>query len=159
MLRKLFHYFIASRRKETPFIIFFWFLISFLIARTWTWLMAVNIIPDIYLFVKGVHVHHFNYGIVFLAITGFIAIAFRDFSQKHIHGLAVLYGIGLGIAFDEFSLWLLLEDNYWARQSYDAIMVISLIFLNIIYIKGFWMYLGRKMQKIKVVQTRLFPKK
>jgi len=145
-MKKIFHRFIISRTKEIPFMIFSWFLFSFLIARGSTWLMYHNIIPVFYIHIHHIHVHHFSYGILFLAITGFIALAFPHFTEQHRHGLAIFYGIGLGVAFDEFAMWLLLEDNYWARLSYDAVLVISLLFLNIIYFKGFWMYLAKKLK-------------
>lgn len=149
MIQKIFHRFIVSRTKEIPFIIFFWFLIAFLVSRIFTWLMFSHIIPTFYMYIKGVHIHHLNYGIFFLAITGFIALAFPLFTQKHRHGLAMIYGIGLGVASDEFAMWLLLEDNYWARLSYDAVLIISLVLLNIIYFKGFWLYMAKKMKLLR----------
>jgi hypothetical protein len=106
-------------------------------------------IPTFYINITNIHVHHFSYGILFLAITGFIALAFPSFTQKHRHGLAILYSIGLGVASDEFAMWLLLEDNYWARLSYDAVLIISLVLLSIIYFKGFWLYLARKLHMIR----------
>ncbi|MBI5221852.1 MAG: hypothetical protein HY979_03535, partial [Candidatus Magasanikbacteria bacterium] len=44
-----------------------------------------------------------------------------------------VYGIGLGLTFDEFGMWVRLADTYWVRQSYDAIIVIFLVLLNIAY--------------------------
>lgn len=149
MIQKIFHRFIVSRTKEIPFIIFFWFLLSFLIARGWTWMMDVHIIPTFYLYLNGIHIHHLSYGILSLALTGFIALGFPNFTKKHRHGLAIVYAIGLGVASDEFAMWLLLEDNYWARLSYDAFLVTSLIFLNIIYFKGFWFYIAKKLKLIR----------
>lgn len=156
MIKRLIHSVITSRRKEVPFIIFFWFLLTFAISRLYVYAVHTDIIPNMYLDVKGIHVHHLNYGIAILSILGFISIAFQTFTTRYIHKIAALFGIGLGLAYDEFSLWLLLEDNYWARYSYDAVLVISLILLNVIYFKGFWLYLVRKTRLHKIRQLRLF---
>ncbi|KXK10481.1 MAG: hypothetical protein UZ22_OP11002000785 [Microgenomates bacterium OLB23] len=93
------------------------------------------------IYFKGIHVHHLNFGIVLLAITGFVAL--YDLRPKIHRFVAILYGIGLALTFDEFALWFLLEDQYWARVSYDAILIITLIFLNIIYFPSFWKRQGR----------------
>ncbi len=52
--------------------------------------------------------------------------------------LAIMYGFGLGLTFDEFSLWLRLDDDYYARVSYEAIIVIIVILLNIVYFGDIW---------------------
>lgn len=133
-----------SKRKELPFIIFSSFLLSFLVARISVLMMSRDVIRDFALHVRGVHVHHFNIGIVLITIIGFITLSYRTVTDRYIHRLAVLYGIGLGLAYDEFSLWIQLDANdYWTRYSYDAILVISLLFLNIVYFKNFWKYILR----------------
>src|SRR6266550_3583682 len=38
---------------------------------------------------------------------------------------AVIYGIGLGLTFDEFGMWLHLNGDYWQRASFDAIVVLA----------------------------------
>jgi hypothetical protein len=38
---------------------------------------------------------------------------------------ATAYGVGLALTFDEFGMWLYLNDVYWQRASFDAIMVIT----------------------------------
>lgn len=158
MFKKFFDRVILSRRREVPFMIFFWFLLSFIVSRFWIILMTANIIPDMYLDVRGIHVHHFVYGMVIVIITGFIGLVSRDFTTLHIHGLAIAFGVGLGLIFDEVSLFLLLEDNYWARYSYDGVIVLSLIFLNIIYFQGFWKYIMRKLPFLRKKQLDLFKK-
>ena len=37
----------------------------------------------------------------------------------------VLYGIGLGLTFDEFGMWLHLGGSYWQRASWDAVVVVA----------------------------------
>ena len=113
------------------FAVLFAFFVSFFIARTFAYLVTFNHIPNIFLEVRGVHVHHFIYGIVVLALSGFLSLL--SFSPKNKLWLALMYGAGLGLAADEAGQWLRLQDDYWVRQSYDAIIIISLILLFVIY--------------------------
>jgi hypothetical protein len=39
--------------------------------------------------------------------------------------VAVLYGIGLGLTFDEFGMWVHLGGSYWQRASFDAVVVVA----------------------------------
>lgn len=110
----------------------FSFLASFSIARTIAYLVTYNHIPDIFLNVRGVHIHHFTYGIAVLAIVGFLSLL--AFSPRSKIWLALGYGAGLGLAMDEAGQWLRLQDDYWVRQSYDAIIVSSIILLLVIYL-------------------------
>ena len=110
----------------------FSFFASFSIGRTYAYLVTFGHIPDIFLNIRGVHVHHFVYGILVLAISGFLSLI--AFSPKNKIWLALLYGIGLGLAADEAGQWLRLQDDYWVRQSYDAIIIVSLILLFIMYL-------------------------
>jgi hypothetical protein len=50
------------------------------------------------------HIHHYVYGIFILALAGYLALLFRgDRSRSWI---ALLYGLGLGLTFDEFGMWI-----------------------------------------------------
>lgn len=118
--------------KGLPFLIFTSFLATFLFSR-----LLINQIPDIFLVVRGNHIHHFAYGIFALSILGYITLT-QNLTNKARLRLAIFYGIALGLAFDEFAMWLQLEDVYHSRTNYDAILTISLIFLNIIYFGNFW---------------------
>ena len=46
---------------------------------------------------------------------------------------AILYGIGLGLTFDEFGMWLHLGGPYWQWVSYDAIVTIAGLLALIAY--------------------------
>src|SRR5665809_120138 len=49
---------------------------------------------------------------------------------------AVAFGIGAGLTFDEFALWLHLDDVYWAeegRSSVDAV-VAAAVFMGIVFL-------------------------
>lgn len=67
---------------------------------------------------------------------GYISLYVQNKKFRHI--IAAFYGIGLGLAYDEFGMWLMLKDNYWIRQSYDAIAIIAVILINIVYFNELW---------------------
>src|SRR5258706_3901101 len=98
------------------------FMLTFIIARLVSILMLLPQVPDIYLYVHDIHIHHLNYGIFLLAGVG----AYLLFSpQPATPPAAVIYGIGLGLTFDEFGMWLHLNGDYWQRASFDAIVVLA----------------------------------
>jgi hypothetical protein len=86
--------------------------------------------------IGGVHIHHLNFGIVLLALSGLLGFYFSNSEWRN--KIIMLYGIGLGLTFDEFGMWLHLEDQYWMRTSYDAIIIISLILLNAMFFGERW---------------------
>src|SRR6266513_3458425 len=97
-------------------------LLTFIAARVVSILMTLHRMPDIYLHVRDTHVHHRNYGIFLLAGVG----AYLLFSPgPAAPAAAVMYGIGLGLTFDEFGMWLHLNGEYWQRASFDAIIVLA----------------------------------
>lgn len=80
--------------------------------------------PDIYLHVRDTHVHHLNYGIFLLAGVG-AYLLFSPSPAAALPAAAVIYGIGLGLTFDEFGMWLHLNGDYWQRASFDAVIVLA----------------------------------
>jgi len=111
------------------------FLMTFSLARLIVYLIVANVLPNFFLEVRDVHIHHFSYGVVILCVVGFYLLLGQH-SKKNMRFVALWYGLGL-LTFDEFGMWVRLEDNYWIRQSYDAVVVVALILLNIAYFKPF----------------------
>jgi hypothetical protein len=73
--------------------------------------------------IGGVHIHHQVFGISTMFLTGLLIIA-TGATGSLMNVLALLFGIGVGLAFDEFALWLHLDDVYWSQQgrkSVDAV--------------------------------------
>ena len=101
-------------------------LITFIAARLVTILVALHRMPDIYLHVRGTHIHHLNYGIFLLAGLGAFLL-FRDSVEPVAPAAAIVYGIGLGLTFDEFGMWLHLSGDYWQRASFDAVIVLAAV--------------------------------
>lgn len=96
----------------------------------------MGIIEDPNLYIRGYHIHHLNYGIFILAITGLLSLFFLN--TKNRLKMGVLYGIGLALTFDEFGMWLKLENDYLSRLSYDAMIIITIIFASMVYMPSFW---------------------
>jgi hypothetical protein len=52
----------------------------------------------------GMHIHHYVYGIFILAVAGYLALIFVGDRARL--WIALLYGFGLGLTFDEFGMWI-----------------------------------------------------
>jgi hypothetical protein len=101
------------------------FLITFGMAR-----FISYIAPEFYIPFTDYRIHHFTYGFFILAISGYLALIFSGPRAKYL--ISLLHGFGLGLAFDEFGLWLKLSDDDPTRWSYDGfLIVIGTIFLII----------------------------
>jgi hypothetical protein len=101
------------------------FLFTFILARILVIFIMMGKLPaGLFFHVSGTHVHHLNYGIFLLSATGGWLIFARP-TGKMLVPAAVLYGIGLGLTFDEFGMWLHLGGAYWQRASYDAVITIA----------------------------------
>lgn len=99
------------------------FVITFLSARILVYLIMARQVPDLYLHLGGTHIHHLNFGIAALALVG-VALLFWSPSERARRGLAVLYGAGMALTFDEFGMWLHLGGSYWQRSSFDAVVAV-----------------------------------
>jgi hypothetical protein len=124
------------------FLVLISFLGWFIAARLFTYFL-----PETVITVRGVHVHHFAYGIIMLSLLSFVSIAY-PLSKTARMRLAPLLGIALASAYDEFAMWLLLDDLLHDRRNYDAIVVIALVMLNAIYFPGFWSRWGHRLWKL-----------
>jgi hypothetical protein len=77
--------------------------------------------------VKGgdVHIHHLVWGICLMMLCGFLAFA-APLKDPWWDVVAIGFGVGAGLALDEFALFVRLEDVYWTREgrtSFDAVVV------------------------------------
>ncbi len=100
------------------------FLLTFITARIVVFMIMDNMIPDLYLYIGGTHVHHLNYGIFLLAGVGAWLLLKHPEGRKFT-AAAVIYGVGMGLTFDEFGMWIHLGGAYWQRASWDAVTVIA----------------------------------
>jgi len=105
----------------------FSFLVTFILARVFVFLIMADLMPNLYCFVSGTHVHHLNYGIFLLATVAGYSV-FRRPTGRPAEITALLYGVAMGLTFDEFGMWLHLGGSYWQRASVDAVIVVSALF-------------------------------
>ncbi len=105
----------------------FGFIVTFVLARIFVFLIMAREMPNLYFFVRGTHVHHLNYGIFLMsAVCGYSV--FRRPTGRAAEITALLYGVAMGLTFDEFGMWLHLGGSYWQRASVDAVIVVAALF-------------------------------
>ena len=105
----------------------FGFIVTFILARVFVLLIMSKRMPNFYFFLHGTHVHHLNYGIFLLATVGGYSV-FRRPVGRAAEITALLYGVAMGLTFDEFGMWLHLGGSYWQRASVDAVIVVAALF-------------------------------
>jgi len=115
---------LSLRAVRTARFVLVAFLLTFIAARLVVYLIMTRHMPDLYLHVKGNHVHHLNYGIFLLVFVGAYLLLVRP-PETRLRLPAILYGIGLALTFDEFGMWLHLGGPYWQRASFDAVVVVA----------------------------------
>jgi hypothetical protein len=108
----------------------FGFILTFILSRVCVFLIMSQAMPNMYLFMGSTHVHHLNYGIFLLsAVCGYSV--FRRPMGRAAEITALLYGVAMGLTFDEFGMWLHLGGSYWQRASVDAVIVVAAVFAMI----------------------------
>jgi hypothetical protein len=105
----------------------FGFLVTFIMARVFVFLIMAGIMKNLYFFMNGTHVHHLNYGIFLLAVVAGYSV-FRRPAGRKAELTALFYGVAMGLTFDEFGMWLHLGGSYWQRASVDCVIIISALF-------------------------------
>ncbi|MGA3172260.1 MAG: hypothetical protein ABSE62_14740 [Chthoniobacteraceae bacterium] len=113
----------ASPAKRLARVVFTTFLLTFIASRVLVILIMAQKVPDLFLHMGGTHVHHLNYGIFLLSAVGAILL-FAPLNDKGRWWVALAYGFGMALTFDEFGMWLHLGGSYWQRASFDAVIVI-----------------------------------
>ncbi|HWL52347.1 MAG TPA: hypothetical protein VNQ90_07925 [Chthoniobacteraceae bacterium] len=101
------------------------FLFTFIASRVLVILIMSRTIPDLFLHLGGTHVHHLNYGIFLLSALGGYLLFAQKLAPRRKDLCALVYGLAMGMTFDEFGMWLHLGGGYWQRASFDAVIVIS----------------------------------
>jgi hypothetical protein len=96
-------------------------------ARVFVFLIMAKAMPNMYFFMNGTHVHHLNYGIFLLAAVAGYSVLRRPMGRKA-ELAALLYGVAMGLTFDEFGMWLHLGGSYWQRTSVDSVIIVSALF-------------------------------
>jgi hypothetical protein len=127
----------------------FGFLMTFTLARVFVFLIMSKAIPNLYFFMGSTHVHHLNYGIFLLAAVAGYSV-FKRPTGRAAEITALLYGVAMGLTFDEFGMWLHLGGSYWQRASVDAVIVVSGLFALVAFASSlkrfeshhFWLFVS-----------------
>lgn len=105
----------------------FSFIVTFVLSRICVFLIMSDEMSNLYFFMHGTHVHHLNYGIFLMATVCGYSV-FRRPVGRAAEITALLYGVAMGLTFDEFGMWLHLGGSYWQRASVDAVIVVAALF-------------------------------
>jgi hypothetical protein len=121
-----FHREIVHSGRLSAFIFFIFLLGTFSFIRFSTWMIRKQVSwwPG-NVEVGGTHVHHLVWGIVAMMIFGYVGVVHQPGSPWW-EIVTAFFAIGMGLALDEFALWLELKDVYWekdGRKSVDAMIV------------------------------------
>ena len=133
--------------KELAFLILIAFLASFGFIRTSAHMIKAQVSwwPGNVETKGGTHIHHMVWGILLMTVFGYLGIAILD-ESPWLELSAILFGIGMGLTFDEFALWLNLKDVYWSekgRQSIDAVIVATLLIVITLLGLSLWLELWK----------------
>ena len=106
-----------ERRPNLSILALVSFILSFLIARAFT-----SLSPKTVMVASGLHIHHFWYGLIMLAVGGWLGISYHNESLDRV--AAVLFGAGGGLLGDEVGLLLTFGD-YWSGITYTFLIVFT----------------------------------
>jgi hypothetical protein len=140
------------------------FLLTFGLIRLLTYAIHQNFGPfhDITLGggANGVHIHHYMWGLLLIAVCGFLALSLEAVRWHPV--LAIPFGIGLALVIDEFALLLQLRDVYWMGPGLVSVAIAILAgSLLLIYYLGqcYWhdviTELGRGWRVVRAEEEKL----
>ena len=95
-----------------------------------------------------IHVHHFNYGLLLVALAGLLVLLPR--ARGAIRRLAFLFGFGIGLIVDEFALLWNLNPDYYQPSSRLAAGLLLLLIVQIVYFRNLYVALGRRLLALVV---------
>lgn len=111
----------AARRENALFNLLSAFVVAFAYARISTWGIRAGWGPFRNVRLGGRHIHHFLPGMLVAFGAGGVALVTRNDKLEPL--LAIPFGIGVGLTFDEFALLLDLEDVYWTREGLVSVQI------------------------------------
>lgn len=111
----------APRRETVLFNLLSGFVGGFALMRLSTWGQRGGWWPFGTMNLGGRHIHHFVPGILLAFGSGAAALLIE--SERAETVLAVPFGAGLGLTFDEAALLLDLRDVYWTREGVLSVQV------------------------------------
>lgn len=149
MPNSLYQKLVLHHKNRSVFTILIFFLLAFGLSRFAVYIYQFGFLPH-YPFSNffGTHIHHFVFGIALVCTVGFLTLSLpAHVLQSWRLKLAAAYGFGLGWIMDEFGMWLHLEDNYFLRLNYDAIIITTVVLINFVYFSKIWKHIFYKIFK------------
>jgi hypothetical protein len=89
-----------------------------------------------------IHVHHFNYGLLLVSLTGVLLLLPR--TRGWLRRLAFVFGFGVGLIVDEFALLWNLNPDYYQPQSRLAAALVLIGIAQVVYFRALWIALLRR---------------
>ncbi|HUJ59134.1 MAG TPA: hypothetical protein VLX92_11600 [Kofleriaceae bacterium] len=146
--RGLFRRLVVQQGAEPPF----WMLVGFLASLGGARLVVHLILKyglekRLFALVPGkdpnpMHIHHFNYGLFLIGMVGLAAMF--PLGRRALRGLALVFGLGAGLVFDEFALFWNLNPEYAQEMSLVAAGIAVAVLVQLVYFRRFWIALVRR---------------
>jgi CRP-like cAMP-binding protein len=147
-VRALFRRVVVERGAEPPFWATVGFLVSLAGARAVVALiLKYGLEKRLFALVPGddphpMHVHHFNYGLLLIALAGLSALF--PLGRKALRALAFVFGAGAGLVFDEFALFWNLNPEYAQTLSLYSAAIALVMLANLTWFREFWVAVARR---------------
>ncbi len=147
--RALFRRLVVQKGAEPPFWMLVGFIVSLGLARlTVSFILHFHLEKQLFALVQSpndpnpMHVHHFNYGLVLIGLSGLAALV--PFGRRALRVLSLAFGLGCGLVFDEFALFWNLNPEYAQTASLVAAAVAAAALVQLTYFRRFWGALARR---------------
>ena len=146
--RGLFQRLVVQQGAEPPF----WMLVGFIGSLSGARLVVHLILKyklekQLFKLVPGndpnpMHIHHFNYGLFLIGVAGLVALF--PLGRRMLRGLALVFGLGAGLVFDEFALFWNLNPEYAQELSVIAAGLAIALLIQLTYFRRFWAAIVRR---------------
>jgi CRP-like cAMP-binding protein len=147
--RAMFRRLVVQQGAEPPFWMLVGFIVSLGLARLTVFLILhFHLEHQLFALVKDpgdpnpMHVHHFNYGLVLVGVAGLAALF--PFGRRALRVLALAFGFGCGLIFDEFALFWNLNPEYAQRASLVAAAIAAATLVQLVWFRRFWRAVVRR---------------
>ena len=150
----LFRRLVVDQGSEPPF----WMLLGFVAGLCGARLVVYLILKyklekHFFVLVAGqdanpMHIHHFNYGLILVGVTGLLALS--PHGRRSLRALSLTFGLGCGLVFDEFALFWNLNPDYSQGSSLISAGIALVALIQLAFFRRFWIALaGRATQRIR----------
>lgn len=146
--RALFSALVVRKGAEPPF----WMLIGFITSLAGARLVVATILKyglekRLFALVQGqdpnpMHVHHFNYGLILATVAGVSAML--PLGRRALRVLAAIFGVGIGLIFDEFALIWNLNPEYSQSLSLITAALVGITLVQVVWFRSFWAAVVRR---------------